>query len=263
MKTQHPTAVPGAEPYFANKCIIGVRNPLDVLPSQAARINTFTHSRKLEFAPHEEYPDWWSWFSLRQAQAWNQFYSVIRKHSSQVPTYFVRYEDLVLDPAETMKGLYKFLLSAEDLSGTNCERRIDEVVAMGRDATVSYALKPTTGMLNIHTEKFTAEQIAAIKAELIDNLHYFGYTDGVKGNKTAFYDYSDSSERTQEHLDSIFGFRRDNLRAVAQICHPDYSPVEYKLYDGPDVFPMFENEEEKTKQLIPCLDKARKALQLD
>ena len=53
-------------------------------------------------------------------------------------------------------GLFSFMLEEEDLVGTNVERRIDEVVAMGKKATVSYNLKATTGQLNIHEEKYTA-----------------------------------------------------------------------------------------------------------
>ena len=61
------------------------------------------------------------------------------------PLYIVRYEDLVLRPKETLMGLFAFLLGVRDLSGTNTERRIDQVLAMGRKATITYNLKPTTG----------------------------------------------------------------------------------------------------------------------
>ena len=71
--------------------------------------------------------------------------------------YIVRYEDLVLKPKETLMGLFGFLLGVRDLTGTNTERRIDQVLAMGRKATISYNLKPTTGQLNTHEDKYTPQ----------------------------------------------------------------------------------------------------------
>ena len=41
------------------------------------------------------------------------------------PLYIVRYEDLVLNPKETLMGLFAYILGEKDLSGTNAERRID------------------------------------------------------------------------------------------------------------------------------------------
>lgn len=45
------------------------------------------------------------------------------------PLYIVRYEDLVAEPKETLMGLMSFLLEVEDLSGTNVERRIDDLLS--------------------------------------------------------------------------------------------------------------------------------------
>ena len=45
------------------------------------------------------------------------------------PLYIVRYEDLVSEPKQTLMGLMSFLLEVEDLSGTNVERRIDDVLS--------------------------------------------------------------------------------------------------------------------------------------
>ena len=61
------------------------------------------------------------------------------------PLYIVRYEDLVLQPKQTLMSLFCFLLGEDDLTGSNAERRIDEVVAMGKQGSQIYNLKPTTG----------------------------------------------------------------------------------------------------------------------
>lgn len=52
---------------------------------------------------------------------------------------------MVLKPKETLMGLMGYILELKDLSGTNAERRVDEVVAMGKNASISYNLKATTG----------------------------------------------------------------------------------------------------------------------
>ena len=52
-------------------------------------------------------------------------------------------------------GLFGFLLGVSDLTGTNAERRIDQVLAMGNKATITYNLKSKTGQLNIHEDKYT------------------------------------------------------------------------------------------------------------
>ena len=61
-----------------------------------------------------------------------------------VPMLFVRFEDLVLDPEPELRNIMKFLLDLPDLEGTNAERRIQEVIAMGHKATKTYSLKDTT-----------------------------------------------------------------------------------------------------------------------
>ena len=47
------------------------------------------------------------------------------------PLYIIRYEDLVFDPKTAYEDIFKFLLDLDDISGTNIQRRINEVVEMG------------------------------------------------------------------------------------------------------------------------------------
>jgi len=60
-----------------------------------------------------------------------------------VPFHFVRYEDLISNPAETYEGIFKFLLDLDSLEGTNMETMIKQVIAKGGVST--YKLKQTTG----------------------------------------------------------------------------------------------------------------------
>jgi len=52
-----------------------------------------------------------------------------------VPTIFIRYEDLVMNPRPELEILMKFFTGLKDLKGTNAERRIEEVLALGEEAT--------------------------------------------------------------------------------------------------------------------------------
>jgi len=54
---------------------------------------------------------------------------------------FVRFEDMLMDPEPELSNIMRFLLGIDDLTGTNAERRIKEVINMGHKATQTYKLK--------------------------------------------------------------------------------------------------------------------------
>lgn len=55
-----------------------------------------------------------------------------------LPVLFTRFEDLVTNPEAELTNIMKFLLNVTDITGTNAERRVKEVIAQGKDATVLY-----------------------------------------------------------------------------------------------------------------------------
>ena len=70
-----------------------------------------------------------------------RYFDMLRRNCHEEgknPLYVVRYEDLVLQPKETLMGLFCFLLGVKNLKGTNTERRIDKVLSLGREATQVY-----------------------------------------------------------------------------------------------------------------------------
>ena len=85
---------------------------------------TFTHTNKPDYAYEEVYPEWWHWFCKRQVDKYRRFLDVVRENQQIVPTFFMRFEDLIAHPLETQKALFSFLLDVPDLDGTNCERRL-------------------------------------------------------------------------------------------------------------------------------------------
>ena len=173
-----------------------VRHPLDVFPSYASLNNTMSHGNKPEYEFNEEFPEWWAWWVKRQTVVMRDFFNIIRNDcyaQDKCPLYIVRYEDLVLKPKETLMGLFAYLLGVKDLTGTNTERRIDEVVVNPK-AGQSYNLKSHTGRLNVHEEKYPPELRQYVQENLSELIHYFGYAkvDGVD-NPTGFFEYQDES----------------------------------------------------------------------
>ena len=65
-----------------------------------------------------------------------------------IPFYFVRFEDLVSQPKTILYDLMSLLINKTQLGGTNAQRRIEDVIAMGDGATVVYSLKSNTKVPN-------------------------------------------------------------------------------------------------------------------
>jgi len=76
-----------------------------------------------------------------------------------VPTVFIRYEDLCNDPETEYKDILKYFTGMNDLTGTNAERRIKEVMSKGAKATQTYALKDTSKKYNASRQYYTDAQV--------------------------------------------------------------------------------------------------------
>lgn len=100
-----------------------------------------SHSAEVEYEYHLAYPEWWDWWVKYLADLQARYFKVLIKHCTKDgknPIYFVRYEDLCLQPAEELVGMMKFLLDLGDLKGTNMERRIDQLKGMGDKVAQTY-----------------------------------------------------------------------------------------------------------------------------
>ena len=118
----------------------------------------------------------------------------------------------------------KFFLGEVDLTGTNAERRVKEVIAMGAQATVTYQLKDTTRKCNNNIKMYTEEQKEWIREEFKEMLHYFGYAKVPQDpeNSTGFFEYDGSDENlnnmyreyeqhNEETLQWVHGMTDDEL----------------------------------------------------
>lgn len=114
----------------------------------------------------------------------------------KAPILFVRFEDLVTNPEPELMKIMRFLLNEKDLTDSNAHRRIKDVLAMGKSATVTYSLKDTTTKFDANRSKYSAEQQAWIKEEMKEMMHFFGYAKVPQDpeNPTGFVKFDGQDE---------------------------------------------------------------------
>ena len=62
-------------------------------------------------------------------------YWIKKAEETNCPIYFFRFEDVLLNPRQELQNLFKFILGMESLEGTVIERRIEDVLNMGKIAS--------------------------------------------------------------------------------------------------------------------------------
>ena len=88
-----------------------MRNPLDIIPSLASMENLKSHNLATREKLHEKFPEWWEEFAVQIAVN-IQFNhdSIVNNLAKQIPTFIIRYEDLIDEPEPVLIDLFKFLL---------------------------------------------------------------------------------------------------------------------------------------------------------
>ena len=65
----------------------------------------------------------------------------MRTSCQAIPTYYVRYEDLVLDPLPTVTNIMRFMLDTPSIEGTICEQMVAKACEQGIRGKQTYAFK--------------------------------------------------------------------------------------------------------------------------
>lgn len=113
----------------------------------------------------KEWKDWWERFML---PPYREYYRQHEEVTSQaIPTYFLRYEDLIAKPVEVLTELFCFLLNVPSIEGTVIEQRILKATANSRTNTC-YKLKKNQDYSKLlrNTHMYSDEQIAQMKEQL-------------------------------------------------------------------------------------------------
>ena len=104
--------------FSAQKMIVVVRNPACVIQNSADRKNLLGCNDRLAVDDDysSKFADWWSKWVPKQVENISQAHSFITSNvAGKVPTFYVRYEDLVSQPASILTDLFKFVLDADSL----------------------------------------------------------------------------------------------------------------------------------------------------
>lgn len=127
VKSHYPERL-GHSPLRVNKCLLMVRSPIDCIWSFFNMMATQSHTKSIPEDKIDKLKDLWELFVSDEITTWRDFHEYWTKSPQHVPTYVVRYEDLLSSPYQTLLGIFRFLLDVEgSLEGTWVEKRIKEV----------------------------------------------------------------------------------------------------------------------------------------
>ena len=223
-KTHYPLQTGDECVFGAQKMFCVVRNPLDVIPSFAYLVHTRSHSLVPNEKLHEEFPEWWTEWSKTVAEymQFNHDY-IVGELANEIPTYVLRYEDLVMNPEPVLIECFQFLLDVPSIEGTVCEKRIKDICTNGFAGKALYALKNTSQNgqnLNRNKHMYSEQLKKEISTILKDSNFFFGYADvgeaeGDSTNPTAFFSY-DKDEVGEDLKARAYGFRKFNDDTLAK-----------------------------------------------
>ena len=116
--------------------------------------------------------------------------------SKKIPTYIVRYEDLIISPEKTLSDLLCFLfgISSAELKGTVLEKRIKGVCELGYRDKLIYPLKDDR-MIDKSRGMYSQQLMDDVKLLMKDYNIFNGYTTlgKPKDDPTSFFYYNQNS----------------------------------------------------------------------
>jgi len=133
---------------------------MDAMISLYNMIATGTHNWSISESDFGAYIGYFDMFVSQEISVWRDFHSYWIDPEPLIPTYIVRYEDLLSDAENTLMGLFRFLLNERDLEGTLIEALIQKHTKKGIKKEV---YKPRVGKINSNKSKYSKETKSQIK----------------------------------------------------------------------------------------------------
>jgi hypothetical protein len=122
VKSHYPIKHEFHHQFTARKQFVLLRNPLDAIPSHANLINTTSHSLQLKGDYHTQFPDYWKWIVEKESVFIRNFFQKnLDNAQNGVPTYFVRFEDLMTEPQRVLTELFCFIFDVPSIKDTVLE----------------------------------------------------------------------------------------------------------------------------------------------
>ena len=169
IKTHYPERY-GKTKFYAERCILLVRSPLDCITSLFNMVCSGTHDLSIEDADFNRFPNHWAEFIQQEISVWKDFHDFWLK--AKIPVHVIRYEDIVLAPKPTLIELFKFVLNVNTLEGT----RIEQYVELACREKAPEVYKPRKGKVNNNVAKFKPEHLEYMYNYARDLIDRFGYT---------------------------------------------------------------------------------------
>ncbi|CDW83009.1 fbox domain containing protein [Stylonychia lemnae] len=176
VKTHYPERY-GKTKFYAEKCILEVRNPVDAVTSLFNMVCTGSHNKSMHPGDYAKFSKEWNEFIEQEITVWKDFHDFWL--NAKIPVHLIRFEDILTDPRPTMIKLFKFILNTSHIEGTVIEKYID--LAVKEKAPEIY--KPREGRVNTNMDKFNREQLDFMYNYAKEQLQYFGYDDTYTLNK--------------------------------------------------------------------------------
>ena len=129
---------------------------------------------KLTDEDFESYSEEFDEFVRQEISIWREFHEYWMLEPI-IPTLVVRYEDLLMNPKDTLTELFKFLLNTSSLSGTLIENLIREE---SKEDNQQYYAQNKPGYC---FDRYNEDQLSFIKSEAGCTLKRLGYITGVYG----------------------------------------------------------------------------------
>jgi hypothetical protein len=174
VKTHYPERY-GKTKFYAERCILCVRNPLDCITSLFNMVCTGSHNKSIHINDYTKFYEQWTEFIEQEITVWKDFHEFWLH--AKIPIHVLRFEDIMLNPKPTLMKLMKFLLNDPNIEGTVVEKYID--LSVKDKAPEIY--QPREGKVNINSDKFTQDHLNFMFNYAKDLLVNLGYEDSFTG----------------------------------------------------------------------------------
>ncbi|DAZ96030.1 TPA: hypothetical protein N0F65_000025 [Lagenidium giganteum] len=171
VKTHFPER-PGWKPFKINKAILVVRNPWDAIDSYFNMMLTKSHNKSLHESQYERFAERWDGLLRNEIDVWMKFHHYWMS-KVDIPIIVVRYEDLLVHRADTLRRVFMFLTDKPSIEGTKWETRIRDVMATSGENSGPYA--PRSGKIGGSFRHYSEEQFQYILKTAKLPLRGFGY----------------------------------------------------------------------------------------